>query len=216
MRKTPSRRRRGFTILETAVALGITSAILVALVLWVSSLMRSTTTAIEMVSMNRDADAATVRFASDTAAATSCAADGTAPVVVSYTATKFSFFADVVDVSGIAGADGFPDFVLWEFVDGSLRRGVVAGGPTCPAIPPIPSSYLVLAADVSPVGTDSFFEFYRSGVALTQEENCLPVTQFCVLDVVRLHATFTAPDAPGGAAATVDESFDLLRTTQRI
>jgi len=209
-------RRRGFTILETAVSLGLSSVILVALVLWVSTLMRTTTSAIELVASNRQADAISTRLEQDMLALVPCAPDGTSPAIVEFTASSFGFFADVVDASGVPGRDGDADFVRWSFLDPSLTRAVVPGSGTCPSSLPVPLASLTLAPSVSLIDTVPMFLAYEGTDPLVAEEDCLPVTLFCRPTSVRVRLVVDDNDQPGSAPVTLDLSFDTSHADTRL
>jgi type II secretory pathway component PulJ len=211
-----SSRRRGFTILETAVALGLSSVILVALVFWVLTLMRTTTSAIELVASNRQADAISTRLEQDMLALVSCAPDGSAPSVVEFTAASFGFFADVVDASGVPGRDGSADFVRWSFIDPSLTRAVVPGTGTCPSSLPVPLASLTLAPSVLLSDGVPMFIAYEGTDPLGAEENCLPVNLFCRPTSVRVRLVVDDNDQPGSAPVALDLSFDVSHADTRL
>jgi hypothetical protein len=211
------RSRRGFTVLETAVALGVSSIILVSLVLWVASLMRSTTTAIQLSSSNREAASALVLFEKDLLQVGSCKPNGTSPVVVVHTPTEFGFFADVVDPSGVPGSDELLDYVLWSYnsASSSLSRSVVPGSSTCPSSPPIPSSSLEVSSMVSQDSTAPIFSFYKNGTELQAEEDCLDYSRLCRVSTIRLRAVFDSSTV-SASPVSVDVSYDILQDSQRI
>lgn len=211
-----SSRRRGFTILETAVALSLSSVILVALVLWVSTLMRTTTSAIELVASNRQADAIFTRLEQDMLALVPCAPDGSSPSVVEFTAASFGFFADVVDASGVPGRDGDADFVRWSFTDPSLTRAVVPGTGTCPSSLPVPLASLTLAPSVALSDDAPMFLAYEGTDPLVAEEDCLPATLFCRPTSVRVRLVVDDEDQPGSAPVTLDLSFDVSHADTRL
>lgn len=211
-----SPRRRGFTILETAVALGLSSVILVALVFWVSTLMRTTTSAIELVASNRQADAISTRLEQDLLSLVPCTPDGTSPAVVEFTASTFGFFADVVDASGVPGRDGDADFVRWSFTDPALTRAVVPGTGTCASSLPVPTASLTLAPSVSLSDGAPMFLAYEGTDQLVAEEDCLPATMFCRPTSLRVRMVVDDNDQPGSAPVTLDLSFDVSHADIRL
>lgn len=211
-----SSRPRGFTILETAAAIALSSIILVSLVLWVSTLLRSTTTAIELAASNRQASAISLRLEQDVLAMVSCSLDGTAPSVVEFTPASLGFFADVVDASGVPGRDGSADFVRWSFADPLLTRAVVPGTGSCPSTIPVPASSLILSTSVSLIGTNPMFVAYAGTEQLATEEDCLPVSQFCRPTSLRVRMVVDDNDQPGSAPASLNFSFNLSHIDTRL
>jgi len=217
--KTPSRgfpTRRGFTVLETAVSLGLSAVILVSLVLWVSTLMRTTTSAIELVASNRQADSVSSRLTQDLLGLVPCSKDGASPSVVRFTATSLGFFSDVVDSSGVPGRDGDADYVLWSFTDPALTRAVVPGSGSCPSTLPTPSGELILAPSVSLDDGVPMFVAFDGTEELVAEEDCLPSAMFCRPTSLRVRLVVDDDDQPGSAPASLDLSFDVSHAAIRI
>lgn len=211
-----SRARRAFTVLETVVALAISSLILLALVLWVSSLMRSTTSAIQMSASNRSVRTVSSRLEADIIELEPCAPNGTSPALVKFTAADLGFYADVVDSSGIPGSDGLPDYVLWRFDGSTLARGVLPGDGTCPTSPPSVETYLVFQSTVSLLDGAPVFSVYRGTVLLDPEEDCLAITAFCRADSLRLRALLDDAVDEGAAPTTLDLALDLSHAPVRL
>jgi len=190
--------------------------ILVALVLWVSTLMRTTTSAIELVASNRQADAISTRLEQDMLALVPCSADGASPSVVRFTATSFGFFSDVVDSSGVPGRDGDADYVFWSFSDPVLTRAVVPGSGSCPSTLPTPADELILAPSVSLDDGVPMFVAFDGTDELVGEEDCLPSAIFCRPTSVRVRLVVDDNDQPGSAPASLDLSFDVSHAAIRI
>lgn len=214
--KKTSYRRRGFTILETAVSLGLSSVILVALVLWVSTVMRTTTSAIELVASNRQASAVSARLEQDMLALTPCDSAGFAPAIVQFTSTSLGLFADVVDSSGVPGQDGSADYVLWSFADPSLSRGVVPGTGSCPTTLPVPTTTLEFASAVAFLESSPMFTAYDGTEELVAEEDCLPVSTRCRVTSLRVRMVVDDEDQPGSAPASLDTAFDVSTAPVRL
>lgn len=214
LRRSPRRTRRGFTLLETIVALGVSSVLLVALVLWVSSIMRTTTIAIEMVGTTRDARFIAARLEEDLMRATSCDPAGFAPVWSLAGPTEIAFFADVVDSEGVPASDGLADQVTWRVVAGVLERGVEPGTGSCPQDPLEPSIVLELTGGVAALDDAAFFTVYEGGTARIGEESCLAASAECRFETVRIRAS-VVEEGPDDAPSTLDATFDVSRATQR-
>jgi type II secretory pathway component PulJ len=211
----PRRHRRGFTLLETVIALGLSSVILITLVLWVASLMRTTTTAIELTSTARDARFAAARLEDDLLRASSCDVAGFGPVVASIAPDAVVFFADVVDSTGVAGADGLADQVSWDASAGALRRAVLPGTGTCPDTPQASGSTLTVTAGVAAVAGTPIFTVYTDGVESPFEESCLTRVRICRFDQLRVRATVVTTGTDP-SPATLDATFTIPTGSSRI
>jgi type II secretory pathway component PulJ len=210
------RSRRAFTVLETVVALAISSFLLLALVLWVSSLMRSTTSAVQMSAVNRSVRTISTRLEADVLEITTCIQNGVAPPLVKFTASNLGFYADVVDAAGIPGTDGVPDYVEWRFDGSTLARAVVPGSGSCPDSAPVPPSYLTFQATVETVDQDPLFAFYADTNLLDPEENCLITSVFCRVDSIRVRAMLDDVADAGAAPSRLDLSLDLSHVPVRM
>jgi type II secretory pathway component PulJ len=210
------RTRRAFTVLETVISLAISSLILLALVLWVSSLMRSTTSAIQMSSTNRSVRTVSTRLEADIMEISTCDLNGVSPALVRFTAAEIGFYADVVDPSGVPARDGVADYVLWSFDGSTLTRGVSPGTGSCPSMPPTPTAALVFEATVAPLGTTPVFTVYSGTTPLSPEENCLHLTATCPVDSLRLRATLDDVENSGAAPSTLDLSLSLAHAPARL
>lgn len=207
------RSRRAFTLLEVMVAVGISTLLLTGLIMWVSSIMRSTTTAVNLASTARDARFTAALLGDDVLRARSCDPSGFGPIVASSTPDTIVFFADVVDAAGLANYDGIADQVTWSAADGSLRRGVVAGTGLCPSEVAEPAGFLTVAPAISAVDEQDIFTVYENASPAPHDATCLAPTSTCRYDAVRIRARVV--DAASSASPTTFDSTYTIPTTSR-
>ena len=156
-RSSVRRDAKAYTLIELVVGLALTMLLMFVGTAWVSTLMRASGTAVEQQSTSRDVEFVEVRFGEDLDAARPCRTDFGGWAFNELGASRLGVYADVVDSTGISGEDGVVDLVVWDVVDGALRRSVSAGigpctfatGTTATMLP------LVIAADSAPFFTAS-------------------------------------------------------------
>jgi prepilin-type N-terminal cleavage/methylation domain-containing protein len=207
------RRRRGFTLLEVVIAMSATLIILVALVAWVSSLMRMSTTAIDLASSSRAKTAVTALLTEDLLRARSCDQASLDPLWDHVTANSIGFFADVVDANGVAGSDGAADVVVWRFRAGLLERGVATGDGTCsPDAVPV---FSTVASNVSQRDGEVYFTGLTGATVSEFQAVCTSVYTRCRYDRIKLFMVVEQGSA-AGSPVEIRETFIVSTGSQRI
>jgi type II secretory pathway component PulJ len=209
-----NRRARGFTLLETVAALAVSFILLVALVAWVASLMRSTTYAVDLAGTSRDARQVASRLDDDLVKMAPCGDSGLVSVWIATTPDSVAFYADVVDSSGVAGQDGLADVVTWGVSLGSLRRGVAPGSGGCGELTDV-ALYVNVSDSVEHTASTQFFELYKDGAVQQYEPSCTVMAVRCRFDAVRIQLQVTE-NSVDGSPSKLDETYEVSLDTQRV
>jgi type II secretory pathway component PulJ len=207
------RRRRAFTTLELMMSLAATFVLMVSAVAWVSTVMRSTTTAIELSASSRDREIVVNTLRDDLFQATSCDTSGIANLWVHVRDISVAFYADVVDTSGIAGPDGYVDAVHWRFSNDRLERGVAPGDEgVCPSINT--AVYTTAADSVALPDSDVVFIGLVGGEEAPYLADCDSAASRCRYDGLRLTLTVLQP-TPVESPVSIDKVFSVSTDTIR-
>lgn len=116
--------KKGFTILEVAVVAAIAGILFLLLLRWVSSLVATSASSLDITATQRDIAFATDQFQTDTEAAQGCDPYGLDGPLRDIERKSIQLWVDTND-------DGAPDVVGWRLEGGVLQRSVVLGDGTC-------------------------------------------------------------------------------------
>jgi hypothetical protein len=201
-------------LLETVASLAVSFVLLVSLVAWVASLMRSTTYAVDLAGTSRDARLITSRLEDDLVKMAPCGDSGLVSVWIATAPDSVAFYADVVDSSGVAGQDGLADVVTWGVSLGSLRRGVAPGSGGCGELTDV-SLYVNVSDSVAHTASTQFFELFKDGAVQQYEPSCSVLTVRCRFDALRIQLQVDEAGVDG-SPSKLDQMYEVSLDTQRI
>ena len=206
--RTAARRGRGgYTLVEVAVGLALTMLLLVVGAAWVSTLLRASGTAAEQQSSNRDVEFVEVRLSEDLDAARPCRDDAGGWAFSESTVSRVVVYADVVDGSGVTGADGVGDLVVWDVVDQQLRRSVSVGVSACTFGSTTTATML---PSVEADGANPFFVAYAPDGTIVTSADCGAAGAACDVGSVRVRLV-AVRDSLDAVPVSVDLSVPAAR-----
>lgn len=205
-------RRRGFTVVEVAVAAALSSLLLLLVIRWVLSLLGATTTSVELAGATRDTGYLADMLAADFAAAGGCDPLGLDVPLAAVAPDSFVLYADVTAPGGgpDAGPDGTVDVVAWRVGNGTVSRAVVAGDGSCTVdLSGADWRTVAVAARAVPAGGWAVAG-YRNGVAHTSPADYGTCTgldaERCLYDTLRVRVDLQTVT---GAPVSFDRSFAI-------
>lgn len=116
--------RRGFTLLEVAVATALTGVLMVMVLTWVGQLARSGALGGVQRQAERDASWVLTNLARDAGAAGPCDTDNLRPALAEMGKTTLSLHVD-------DDLDGVRDLVTWTVANGAVERAVFLAESPC-------------------------------------------------------------------------------------
>jgi type II secretory pathway component PulJ len=203
-------RPNGYTLIEMVVGMALTMLMLLLAVNWTSTLIRTSSTAIELRSSARDSEYARLLLAEDLASAKPCNSNGLGWSLVSSSPTQIAFYADVVVAGGGAGRDGNSDLVVWELTSTTLERGVAVGTGTCP-IAVGTDTRVAVTAKASATGSTAAFVTYGVGGGQLTAASCSAIDSSCDATAVRMRVTVSR-STPQDSPTELDTTASFART----
>jgi len=195
-------------------ALAVSFVLLVSLVAWVASLMRSTTYAVDLAGTSRDARLISSRLEDDLVKMAPCGDSGLVSIWIATAPDSIAFYADVVDSSGVADQDGLADVVIWDVSSGSLRRGVAPGSGGCGDFTDV-SLYVNISDSVQNTDSTQFFELFKDSTVQQYEPSCTVLAVRCRFDALRIQLQVEEAGVDG-SPSKLDETYEVSLDTQHI
>jgi prepilin-type N-terminal cleavage/methylation domain-containing protein len=191
--------RRGFTLLEVAIASALTGVLLILVLQWVGQLARTGALGGIQHQAERDVQWVATRFQRDVDASVPCDVARRETSLASVSATAISFYVD-------EDADGTADLVRWELEGTKLLRSVAVATSPCSFAA---FDEAVVVTDLVRSGTTTLVDVMTGGVLApaTATVSCLGEQAACPWRAAALRAVLARPDGTPLARLDVSASW---------
>jgi prepilin-type N-terminal cleavage/methylation domain-containing protein len=180
-------RRRGFTLLEVAVATALTGVLMVMVLTWVGQLARSGALGGIQRQAERDATWVLTNLSRDAGAAGPCDTDNLRPTLAAMGKTTLSLHVD-------DDLDGVRDLVTWTVANGAVERAVFLAEAPC-AFSADASSEVVITTMIDEATSEAFRPIGGGVVGVAPQSNapanCMADRTACSLTANGTTATWT-------------------------